>query len=92
MENLIDILVGILGGAGIIFLLRLFRPKPSDKNKEVKIEVSKIDEENKKINDEIQKVFNNVMKEIDKLEKQKNEKPKNNQELADFFNNRKSDK
>lgn len=92
METLIEILVGILGGTGIVFLLRLFKPKTSDKNKEVIVEVKKIDEENEKLKQESQDLFNKVMKEISKLEKQKNEKPKSNQELADFFNNRKSNK
>lgn len=90
MENLLDIIVGILGGAGIIFFLRLFRPKPNQKNHQIKIEVEKLDKINQQLKEKELEIINESLQKISNLERKKNEQPKNNEELADFFNNRKS--
>lgn len=91
METLIEILTFVLFGFAGIGVMTLFRKSELQKhNEETLKNVQKKSEENKDLTDRINQNLKNVNKEIDKLEKEKNDKPKSDKELADWFNNRKS--
>lgn len=91
METLIEILVGFLGAAAAIFLFRLLKPSPSDNNSKVMVEVKQLEKENSELEQKARNTLQEALDRINDLEEKKREKIKTQQELADFFNNRKPD-
>lgn len=91
METIIEILTFILFGFAGIGIMTLFRKSDIQKhNEETLKKVEKKSKENEELTNKINQNLKNVNNEIDKLEKEKNDKPKSDKELADWFNNRKS--
>lgn len=93
MEDLINLVVFIICGAAGVGLMSLFRNNSIKKdNNKVLEKVQKIDEKNEELTKTIVENLIKANQKVEELEKQKNEKPKTDQELADWFNNRKPDK
>lgn len=91
METVIEILTFVLFGFAGVGVMTLFRKNELQKqNEETLKKVEKKSKENEDLRSKINQNIKNVNTEIEKLEKEKNDKPKNVEVLADWFNRRKS--
>jgi ribosome-binding ATPase YchF (GTP1/OBG family) len=93
MEDLINLFVFLISGVLGVGIMRFFRKR------EVKAEndkvVKKVNDINLKNEEMTKQILDNLTKAANRLaelEKQKNEQPKTDQELVDWFANRKPDK
>lgn len=92
MEELLNLGIFIICGAAGVGIMSLFRNKAIRKeNDKVVQQVSNIENKNAEMAKQIIDNLTNAAKRVEELEKEKNDKPKTDQELADWFNNRKPD-
>jgi uncharacterized protein (UPF0332 family) len=85
MDVLIELAVAICSGAAGILLFRFLKPKS---NQQVIVQVEEKQKENDKLAEEISQVLKNAQEQMKEIEKEKN-KDVTNQEVDDFYNNRK---
>lgn len=89
MEQLLEIAVFIVGGGIGVVLFRFLKPKDIAKqNNEVIVKVEEKKKEIADLNKRIADQTTSAKQEIEEIEKEKQKDP-SNQELSDFFNNRK---
>jgi ribosome-binding ATPase YchF (GTP1/OBG family) len=93
MEDLISVFIFLMSGVLGVGIMRFFRKR------EVRAEndkvVKKVNDINLKNEEMTKQILDNLTKAANRLaelEKQKNEQPKTDQELVDWFANRKPDK
>lgn len=92
MEELLNLGIFIICGAAGVGIMSLFRNKATrQENNKVVQQVEKIDSKNAEMAKQIIDNLTNAARRVEELEKEKNDKPKTDQELADWFNNRKPD-
>lgn len=92
MEELLNLGIFIICGAAGVGIMSLFRSKAiRQENNKVVQQVEKIDSKNVEMAKQIIDNLTNATKKVEELEKEKNDKPKTDQELAEWFNNRKPD-
>jgi hypothetical protein len=92
MEEIINFLIFTICGIAGVGILSLFKNKTSTKqNKKVVAEVTKINKKNEEMADAILSNLKKAKDSVSELEKEKNAKIKSEEELADWFNNRKPD-
>lgn len=89
MDTLIEIAAFLVSGGIGVFLYRILRSNTSIKeNQQVTIEVDEIAKKNDEFLKAVENNLNAAKKKTDELEKEKN-KDQTNQQLEDFFNQRK---
>lgn len=92
MEDLLNLGVFIICGAAGVGIMSLFRNRAvKQENNKVVEKVEKIDNKNAEMAKQIIDNLTTAAQRVQELEKEKNDKPKTDQELADWFNNRKPD-
>ena len=92
MEFLLQIIGFFIGGIAGVFIMRTLKTNQSNKeNNKVLIEVNETSKKNTEMANQIIENLTKAAQRVEELEKQKNDKPKTDQELADWFNNRKPD-
>lgn len=92
MEELLNLGIFIICGAAGVGIMSLFRNKAIRKENDKAIQqVNNIDNKNAEMAKQIIDNLTNAAKRVEELEKEKNDKPKTDQELAEWFNNRKPD-
>lgn len=89
MDQILNIVAALVGGLIGVGILAYFRQSPNKQNDKVVAEVNKTSKENEKLAEQAAQELLKAADQIAELEKQKNDKPENLKELADFFNNHK---
>lgn len=89
METLIEIAVAIVCGGLGVFIFRILNPKSSVReNQQVIVKIEEKDKENEALLKKIEENMESSNKKQEELEKEKN-KDLSQEQLEDFFNNRK---
>lgn len=92
MEELLNLVIFIICGAAGVGVMTLFRNKSTrQENDKVVGKVKDIESKNAEMAKQVIDNLTKAAQRVEELEKQKNDKPKTDQELADWFNNRKPD-
>jgi hypothetical protein len=92
MEELLNLVIFIICGAAGVGVMTLFRNKSTrQENNKVVEKVKDIESKNAEMAKQVIDNLTKAAQRVEELEKQKNDKPKTDQELADWFNNRKPD-
>jgi ribosome-binding ATPase YchF (GTP1/OBG family) len=92
MEELLNLVIFIICGAAGVGVMTLFRNKSTrQENNKVIEKVKDIESKNAEMAKQVIDNLTKAAQRVEELEKQKNDKPKTDQELADWFNNRKPD-
>lgn len=92
MEELLNLVIFIICGVAGVGVMTLFRNKSTrQENNKVVEKVKDIESKNAEMAKQVIDNLTKAAQRVEELEKQKNEKPKTDQELADWFNNRKPD-
>jgi len=92
MEELLNLVIFIICGAAGVGVMTLFRNKSTrQENDKVVEKVKDIESKNAEMAKQVIDNLTKAAQRVEELEKQKNDKPKTDQELADWFNNRKPD-
>jgi hypothetical protein len=92
MEELLNLVIFIICGAAGVGVMTLFRNKSTkQENDKVVEKVKDIESKNVEMAKQVIDNLTKAAQRVEELEKQKNDKPKTDQELADWFNNRKPD-
>jgi hypothetical protein len=93
MDELISLLVFLVSGIVGVGIMRFFRNDRTRKdNNKVVEKIKGIENKNNELTKQILDNLTKAANKVAELEKEKNVKTSNEEELADWFNSRKSDK